>query len=179
MVISFYTNSSICYTVSVPRIFTNPGPIHFTGIIKTDKKNSSAWLYFPYDLKETYGVGNLVPFIATFDNHVTYRGSLAKMGGDCAMVLLRKDVFAKIGKKKGETVEVVITLDDTPRKLPIAKDLQKVLQEGNVWEQFSTLSFTHRKEYIEWIESAKKADTRQKRLGKIVSMLKNNIKTPY
>src|SRR5260221_6003982 len=139
------------------RIFTNPGPIHFTGVIKTNKENSSAWIDFPYDLKKTYGVGNLVPFIATFDGHVTYRGSLAKMGGDCAMVLLRKDVFAEIGKKTGEEVDILIVFDDKPRELTVAKDLRKILEEGNVWGVFSILSFTHRKEYIEWIESAKKS----------------------
>jgi len=161
------------------RIFRNPGPIHFTGVIKTNKENSSTWIDFPYDLKETYGIGNLVPFIATFDGHVTYRGSLAKMGGDCAMVLLRKDVFAEIGKKAGEEVAIQIVLDDKPRELTIANDLRKVLEEGNVWEVFSSLSFTHRKECIEWIESAKKAETRQNRLGKIVGMIKNEKKTPY
>jgi len=159
------------------RIFKNPGPIHFTGVIKLNKENSSTWIDFPYDLKETYGVGNLVPFIATFDGRVTYRGSLAKMGGDCAMVLLRKDVLAEIGKNEGDEVSVEIILDDKPRELTIAKDLLNVLKEGNVWETFSALSYTHCKEYVVWIESAKKAETRQKRLGEIVSMLTKNKKT--
>src|SRR4051812_29742240 len=108
------------------RIFKNPGPIHFTGVIKLNQENSSTWIDFPYDLKETYGVGNLVPFIATFDSRVTYRGSLAKMGGDCAMVLLRKDILAEIGKNAGEEVAVEIILDDKPRELTVAKDLLTV-----------------------------------------------------
>lgn len=161
------------------RIFKNPGPIHFSGIIQINEKNSSAWIDFPYDLKKTYGVGNLVPFIATIDGHVIYRGSLAKMGKDYAMILLRKDVLAQIGKKTGEQVDIVLTLDDKPRKLPVAKYLQEALQEGNVWEILSALSFTHRKEYIKWITSAKKTETRQNRLKKMIDMLKNNKKTPY
>ncbi len=161
------------------RTFKNPGPIEFTGVIKTNKENSSTWIDFPYALKETYGVGNLVPFIATFDGHVTYRGSLAKMGRDCAMVLLRKNVFVEIDKKVGEEVAIRIVLDDKPRELTIEKDLRLLLEEGNVWEIFSALSFTHRKEYMEWIESAKKTETRQNRLAKIVSMLREDKKTPY
>lgn len=160
------------------RVFKNPGPIHFIGIININKQNASAWIDFPYDLKETYGVGNLVPFVATFDDHVTYRGSLAKMGGNYAMILLRKDVFAEIGKEEGEKVSVVVTLDDTPRELTVPKDLRTILESGKVWEIFSKLSYTHRKEYIQWIESAKKEETRQNRLAKIVDMLKSNIKTP-
>jgi len=67
----------------MPKMYKNPGPIAFTAIIQrnTEVNNSSAWIEFPYDLKETYGVGNLVPFKALFDGEVEYRGSLAKMGG--------------------------------------------------------------------------------------------------
>ena len=48
------------------RSYLNPGPIEFTGTIvrNSDVANSSAWIEFPDDLKETYGVGNLVPFAA-------------------------------------------------------------------------------------------------------------------
>ena len=74
------------------KVYKDPGPIRFKAVIQrnTGVANSSAWIEFPYDLKETYGVGNLVPFKATFDGQVKYRGSLAKMGGTGAMILLRK-----------------------------------------------------------------------------------------
>jgi hypothetical protein len=64
------------------RVYINPGKITFKGKIQrnTEVDNSSAWIEFPYDLKETYGVGNLVPFKAIFDGKITYSGSLAKMG---------------------------------------------------------------------------------------------------
>lgn len=163
----------------MPRIFKNPGPIAFIGIIKTNKENSSSWIDFPYDLKETYGVGNLVPYIATFDDSVIYRGSLAKMGSDCAMILLRKDVFSQIGKKTGEKVSVVLTLDDKPRELTVPKDLHSLLRDSNLWDAFSNLSFTHRKEYVNWIESAKKNETRQTRLRTVVTLLKSKRNTPY
>jgi uncharacterized protein YdeI (YjbR/CyaY-like superfamily) len=40
------------------------------------------------------------------------------------------------------------------------------------------LSFTHRKEYVRWIEEAKKKETQQRRLEKAVVMLKKGVKTP-
>ena len=69
-----------------------------------------------------------VPFVATFDGHVQYQGSFAKMGGSHAMILLRKDVKAKLGKEPGETVKVRLELDDKPRKLAVASDITKALQ---------------------------------------------------
>ena len=39
-------------------------------------------------------------------------------------------------------------------------------------------SYTHRKEYCRWITDAKKEETRLKRLGKAIEMLKKGISTP-
>src|SRR5580704_5322695 len=157
----------------MPKVYKNPGPISFTAVIKrnTDVANSSAWIEFPYDLKQTYGVGNLVPYKATFDGRVTYQGSLAKMGGPGAMILLRKDVRAELGKQPGESVEVIVELDDKPRELNIAKDFKQTLQAAGLWEKFSGLAYTHRKEYVQWVEGAKKPETRTSRLQKMCQML--------
>ncbi len=152
--------------------YINPGPIIFTAVIqRSDTANGATYIHFPYDLKATYGVGNLVPFKATFDNRVTYRGSLAKMGGPDAMILLRKDVRGELGKDKGESVEVKIELDDKPRELPIADDMKTELEKFGLWKQFETLAFTHRREYVQWIEEAKRPETRKKRIEKMCQMI--------
>lgn len=157
----------------MPKVYKNPGPISFTAVIQrnTDVDNSSAWIEFPYDLKETYGVGNLVPFKATFDGRVHYRGSLAKMGGPSAMLLLRKDVRAELGKQPGDSVEVVVELDDKPREVTIAPDMKAALEGANLWERFDAMAYSHRKEYARWIDEAKKPETRQRRLEKMLEMI--------
>jgi hypothetical protein len=155
------------------KVYKNPGPIAFTATISrnTDVANTSAWIEFPFDLKETYGVGNLVPFKATFDGRVTYRGSLAKMGGAGAMILLRKDVRAELGKEPGESVDVVVELDDKPRELGVSADIKKALQSAGFWEKFEAMAYTQRKEYVIWIEDAKKPETRERRIQKMLEML--------
>jgi hypothetical protein len=162
------------------KVYKNPGPIKFTAPIRrnTDVANSSAWIEFPYDLKETYGVGNLVPYKAVFDGRVVYQGSLAKMGGPNAMILLRKDVRAELGKEPGESVEVVVELDDKPRELDIAKDVMQALRDAGLWEKFDALAYTHRKEYAQWIEGAKRPETRLSRIAKMREMLKAGKKDP-
>jgi uncharacterized protein YdeI (YjbR/CyaY-like superfamily) len=37
---------------------------------------------------------------------------------------------------------------------------------------FDKLSYTHRKEYVNWVTEAKKAETRQSRIIKTIEMLK-------
>jgi hypothetical protein len=153
--------------------YRNPGPISFSGVIRRNSStaNSSAWIEFPHDLKETFGVGNLVPYRATFDGRVTYRGSLAKMGGASAMVLLRKDVRAELGKEPGDSVDVVIELDDSPREVEVPGDLRDALEQAGVWDRFAGLAFTHRKEHVQWVEQARRADTRLRRIVRVCEMV--------
>lgn len=149
----------------------SPGPIEFEAPIKVGD-GGGCWVDFPFDLKETYGKGNLVPFKAVFDNRVEYRGSLAKMGGDCAMLLIRKDIQAEIGKEGGDTVNVRVELDTTPRVVAIPKDFQTALDKNpGVKKAFDAYAYTHRKEYVRWIEEAKRPETRATRIEKSLKMV--------
>ncbi len=155
------------------RKFTDPGAITFSGTIRrnTDVANSSAWVAFPHDLKETFGVGNLVPYRATFDGRVTYRGSLSKMGEHGAMILLRKDVREELGKGPGDEVSVLLELDKQPREVEVPADVGHALEQAGFRERFDGLAYTHRKEFINWIEQAKRAETRARRIAGTCEML--------
>jgi len=157
----------------MPKRYINPGPIKFTAIIQRNANvnNSSAYIDFPYDLKETFGVGNLVPFKATFDNRVIYKGSLAKMSGDSAMLLLRKDVRLELGKEPGESVEVIVELDDAPREVIIPNDVRLALETAGLLETFETLAYSHRRGHIDAIREAKKLETRLQRIEKMFEQL--------
>ena len=151
----------LIYNLAMAKTYINPGPIRFTAII-----NDNSAIEFPFDLKETYGVGNLVPFKATFDGRVVYQGSLAKMGGPKALILLRKDKAAELGKGIGDSVEVMVELDDKPRELEVPNDLSDALAGAGVLEAFEQLAFTHRREFVQWVSEAKRPETRISRITK-------------
>jgi hypothetical protein len=166
--------------MGMAKVYKNPGPLAFTATIRRGSaRNSWAYIGFPYDLKETFGVGNLVPFTATFDGRVKYQGSLAKMGGPQAMILLRKDVKAELGKEPGDEVDVVVTLDDKPREVTLPADARKALKAASQLEKFGGLAFTHRKEYARWIEEAKRPETRAIRIEKMCAELSANKKVSH
>ncbi len=163
------------------RIYKNPGPLTFQATITRNMSvsNSSAFVAFPYDLKETFGVGNLVPCKVLFDGRVPYQGSLAKMGGSQALLLLRKDVRALLGKEPGEEVSVRLELDDQPREVSVPSDLTQALQRAGYWDAFQVLSYSHKKEYVQWIEEAKQPATRERRILKTGEMLEHAKKSPH
>ncbi len=154
------------YGDRVVKAYRNPGPVAFEAVIvrNGDVANASAFVEFPHDLKDTFGVGNLVPVAAVFDGTVHYRGSLAKMGGERAVLVLRKDVRTRLGKEPGDQVDVVVELDDRPREVDVADDLLAALTRAGVRDRFDALAYTHRKEYVRWVEEAKRPETRIRRI---------------
>jgi bifunctional DNA-binding transcriptional regulator/antitoxin component of YhaV-PrlF toxin-antitoxin module len=155
----------------MPKPTKNPGTITYTATIdQEDSEGVAAWVVFPHDLKELYGIGNLVPVVATFDG-IEYRGSIAKMGPQ-PLLLIRKDIRAKLGKRGGDTVEVTVTLDDKPRTAVVPEDLSSALAANPAAaREFEAFSYSNRKEYVDWITSAKRSETRERRIAKAVGLI--------
>ncbi|MFD3450440.1 YdeI/OmpD-associated family protein [Microbacteriaceae bacterium 4G12] len=65
-------------------------------------------------------------------------------------------------------------------ELQVPDELKEVLgihKEAN--DFFEKLAYTYKKEYIQWITSAKREDTKQKRLMQTIEKLKQGKKGPY
>ncbi|NJM24785.1 MAG: DUF1905 domain-containing protein [Bacteroidia bacterium] len=138
----------------------------------------TAFVRFPYDAQDVFGTKGQVKVKATFEG-AAYRGVLANMGMGCHIIIVRKDIRETIGKKVGDMVNVVIEADTEPRTLEIPADLARVLKKQPLAvEFFESLSYTNRKEYITWITSAKKEETRQSRLEQTAQKLLKGLKNP-
>lgn len=151
----------------------DPGTIEFVGKIQSvgEKFSQNGWIEFPYDLKETYGIGNLVPVVTTFDGH-EYRGSIAKIGPKPAL-LIRKDIFVKLGKKHGDPVNVVVKLDKSERTIEVPDYFEKELRKHpQVKDIFDKMAFSHKREYVQWITQAKQEETRLRRIKKAIQLIK-------
>ncbi|MBK8258770.1 MAG: DUF1905 domain-containing protein [Polyangiaceae bacterium] len=150
----------------------DPGPLEFEASLKPANATAACFVDFPWDLKETYGKGNLVPVKVTWDKKVEYKGTLAKMGGECAMVLARKDVLAQLKKKAGDKVHVRVELDAAPREHELPEDAANAVK-ANVAAAagWAALSPSCKREYVMWITEAKRPETRAKRVAQAVGMI--------
>jgi hypothetical protein len=150
----------------------------FDAEIKKQDSIDAAFVEFPYEVEKEFGVKGQVKVLATFDG-CEYRGSLAKMGHNCHMLGMTQKIRAVIGKKPGDIVHVILKKDDEPRIVEIPEDFKKLLDENEQASGFfNTLSYTNKKEYAEWIISAKRAETREKRVKDAITMLSDKVKRP-
>ncbi|MBL7801127.1 MAG: DUF1905 domain-containing protein [Chitinophagales bacterium] len=138
-------------------------------------EGGGAFVYFPYDVQKEFGIKGRVPVKATFDG-VAYTGSMVKYGDPRHMLLVLKPIRAQIGKTGGDEVEVTVQHDVDERTIVMPKDFTDALKAEKLLTSFEQMSFTHRKEYITWIESAKKQATRESRIVKALEMLKEKVK---
>ena len=96
---------------------------------------------------------------------------LAVMGGE-NVIGLSKAARADLGIEIGDEVDVRIDRDDAPRHVDVPAELTAAWAEHpDVVAAFQKLSYTHQREYAEWVGSAKQQATRDRRATKAVEML--------
>ena len=93
---------------------------------------------------------------------------------------IRRETDSNQKDKPDKTARVIFEYIDAVKKtIRIPEDLQKALSEDKkVADYFSKLAFSHRKEYVEWIVTAKKDETRKKRVEGTIERLRQQWKNP-
>jgi Domain of unknown function (DUF1905)/Bacteriocin-protection, YdeI or OmpD-Associated len=143
---------------------------NFTAVLEDAGGNTGGvFVRFPYDAKKEFGKGR-VPIRCTIDGEA-YRGTMVKYGAPYYMILVLKSIREKMKKEPGDHVTIWLIEDTDERKMPIPGDFARLLEKNKILSAFKKLSFTHQREYITWIESAKKTETRLARMDKAIIKL--------
>lgn len=146
--------------------------IEFKAIIQQNGEMNAAFVEFPFSTEELFNKKGQVKIKALFDGKVEYRGSLAKMKSDCHILGLTQEVRKQLDKTFGDEVFVSVAEDKEERVVAIADDITVVFNENpEAKDLFDKMSYPHKKEYIRWIEEAKKPETRENRKIKMIQMI--------
>ena len=147
----------------------------FEAVIKKLEDKNGAYIEIPFDVEKEFGAKR-VKVKAKFDN-IEYRGSIVKMGGPCHMIGITKDIRKKLGKEPGDIISVEVEKDEEERVVEVPEDFVKLMEENlEAKEFYETLSYSGKRKYVNWINSAKKAETREKRIAEAILKLKDKIK---
>jgi hypothetical protein len=96
---------------------------------------------------------------------------LAVLGGE-NVIGLSKAARGELRIDIGDEVDVRIDLDAAPRLVDVPAELEAAWADHpDVVAVFQKLSYTHQREYAEWVGSAKQQATRDRRAVKAVEML--------
>lgn len=148
----------------------------FKATIKPHDGINGAYIEFPYNVKDEFGTNGLVKVIATFDG-LEYRGALVKMGTACHIIGITQAIRAKISKQPGDEITVTIKKDTENKIDPLPQPLRDALsQNKQAGDFFNSLTPSQKNRFITFISSAKKQETLDARLKKVIQMLENKEK---
>lgn len=125
----------------------------------------------PFDVPTTFGRKGRVPVKGTI-NGFPFRSSLMNMGQGHMMVV-NAQLRAGAKCKAGDTVDVVMDVDEEPRVVETPAYLKKIIgADAKLKAAWEKLSYTHQKEYVREIDGAKREETREKRIAQMLDNLR-------
>jgi hypothetical protein len=150
-------------------------------VLRLIKGDVICWIYYPKgsskmqtDLTRDKGWDNLLNKDMQWISLVSFDDTWSAFG----MRENKKKESAKSVKPKERPVLQYV--DPATKSVTLPEDVAAAFKKHKKLEAyFQSLAFSHKKEYIEWIVSAKKEETRQKRIQGALELLEKGAKNPY
>lgn len=147
--------------------------IKFEGVLTPTPRGGGGTLVpIPKDVATRLGLKGFPKIIAVIAG-TPYRGSLMPMGDGTYCLGVLKSIQEAAGVGQGDRITVLLEVDAAPRTVEAPPDLATVLAKDKkaaaAWER---LSFTNKKELALGLTSAKKPETRERRLKAAVEKLR-------
>jgi hypothetical protein len=130
------------------------------------REGSACFIPLPFDPRSLFGKVR-APVRVTLNGY-TYRSTIAAMGGP-PCIPFRRSHREAAGLEGGETIEVRVESDTDPREVEPPAGFVKALKAAPpAWDRWRELSYSHQHEYVEWIEKARKPETRARRFDEAI-----------
>jgi hypothetical protein len=116
------------------------------------------------------GAGKRLPVRVNL-NGVAYRSTIAVYGGRYYLPA-RREICQAANLVPGGRARVALEVDTAPRTVEVPADLARALSAAKLRSDFDRFSFSHRREFVDWLTSAKRPETRKARIPKVVAQVR-------
>jgi hypothetical protein len=142
----------------------------FVGVLQA-ARGGGAFVLLPDDVLMAVGGGSRFRVLGAIGG-VEFESSTMPTGSGQVCLGVHRATRQAAAIDIGDDVVVEVERDDRPRTLDIPPDLVRALADDPAAQTaFDRLSFSHRREYVESLTGAKRAETRDRRLSKILDAL--------
>lgn len=139
-------------------------------ITRLEGKIKWSVFYFPYSAEEEFGSKGNIPVLITVDGHAFEHTLLPSRHGH--YLVYNEFIRQAVGKQQGDTLRVTLEKDDKPRKYAAPAHIQNALADSGALKKYSEQPDYLKREQVNYIEAAKKEETRAARLEKLIERLK-------
>ena len=125
----------------------------------------------PARVSHALGSGTHVPVAGSADGH-PFRSTMVPRGGGRHRLFLNGEVRAAAGAGAGDRVTVELAPDAAPREPPaLPDDLAAALRAAALSGAFAALTVTQRRSMIDFIERAKRPQTRARYIERLIAVV--------
>ena len=129
------------------------------------------FLSIPIDLTAHYGAAGQIKVRGTIAGE-PFRSTALPRGDGTHYLVVKSEIRKRIKATAGSVVAVVLERDADERTVDVPDDFRQELSSREpIQFAFDGFSYSHRKEYVDWIESAKTEATRARRIHPALGMI--------
>lgn len=140
-------------------------------LIKPEGVGTWTYLNIPREVSDTFGSKGQVKVKGTINGYA-FQSTALPHGDGTHYLVVGKGIRDQVGAAHGDKVLVTIELDTAERHVDIPEDLEREFaSHPAVRAVFEKLPYSHQKEYVNWVLSAKQEATRQRRVEKALTLL--------
>ena len=132
-------------------------------------KIEDGFIALPFDVRAEFGRAR--PPVKVSINGYTYRSTVSVYGGQY-FIPVRKSNREAAGIETGDAVKVKIALDEEPRTIDPPADLKAALAKSRLQADWEKLSYSRKKESVDVLLAAKKPETRERRVQKVLAEIR-------
>jgi len=126
-------------------------------------------IYFPYSASENFGSNGNIPVCITADGHKFDHMLLPSKNGH--YLVYNEFIKRAVNKKPGDWVHVTLEKDAKKRELVIPVQIEEALKNAGILELFLKQPDYAKREQINYIEIAKKDETKSNRINALIKRL--------
>lgn len=143
--------------------------MRYTTTLMLDGKSATG-VAVPPEVVQALGGGGRIPVRVQIAG-VEYASTVTTMKGQ-TRIPVSAQVRATAGITAGDTVEVDVVRDDTPRTVEIPEDLRAALdQTPAILATFDSLSYSNQRRHVLSVTAARTSETRARRIQKVIAEL--------
>jgi Domain of unknown function (DUF1905)/Bacteriocin-protection, YdeI or OmpD-Associated len=143
--------------------------LQFDGRLESDQ--DACFIRVPPEVMTVLGDKKRLPVKVTINGY-TYRTTVAVYGGKFYLGV-RREVRKAAGVAAGDQLVVVLEYDAELRTVDLPDPLRSAIEADPVMAAaFDKLSYTHKKELVQWVTGAKRVETQRRRMEQAIAMLR-------
>ncbi len=140
-------------------------------LVRPEGVGTWTFLSIPLEISQTFGSKGQVRVRGTINGY-PFRSTALPMGDGTHYLVVGKEIREHIAATQGDMVKVWLELDTEERRAEVPEALKEAFaSRPEAAAAFGKMTYSHQKEWINWIISAKQAETRQRRLEKALEMI--------